>query len=470
MLAVACGAFFPNLQRLGCELHRRINVALGCASLSDLRRRARGIARRNPTGYEMLLGCIADDFTGASDLANTLTRSGMATIQFVGTPASDAPADCDAGVVALKIRSTKSDDAVAEALAALSWLRQQGCAQYMYKYCSTFDSTPDGNIGPVCEALADALDVPVAAVCPAFPTTGRAVFMGHLFVNDRLLNESGMEKHPLNPMTDPDIRRWLRRQTRHDVGLTPYRVVREGATAIRAALDAEAAAGRRLVIVDAAIDEDLREIGKAVAGHKLVTGGSGIAIGLPDNFRKVGLLAHSASGFNPIVGPGVVLSGSCSTASLAQVAAYVADHPGFKIDADAILSKRMTVSDAFRFVMDHVDTAPIVYSTAEPSTVASAQRRHGREQIAAAIEVFFGDLAKRLASASVCRLVVGGGETSGAVVTALGLKSFRIGPEIDPGVPVLEANGQQPMLLALKSGNFGAVDFYAKALRMMEAS
>jgi 3-dehydrotetronate 4-kinase len=418
----------------------------------------------------MLLGCIADDFTGASDLANTLTRSGMATVQFVGTPASDAPADCDAGVVALKIRSIESADAVAQSLGALSWLRQQGCTQYMYKYCSTFDSTPDGNIGPVCEALADALDVQVTTVCPAFPTTGRTVFMGHLFVNDRLLNESGMEKHPLNPMTDPDIRRWLRRQTRCDVGLTPCRVVREGAPAIRAALEAEAAAGRRLVIVDAAIDEDLREIGKAVAGHRFVTGGSGIAIGLPDNFRNVGLLRHSTTGFNPIVGPGVVLSGSCSTASLAQVAAYVADHPGFRIDADAVLSNRVTVRDAFRFVMDHLGASPMVYSTAEPSTVASAQRRYGREQIAAAVEAFFGDLAKRLISASVCRFVVGGGETSGAVVTALGLKSFRIGPEIDPGVPVLEANGQRPMLLALKSGNFGAVDFYAKALRMMEAS
>jgi uncharacterized protein YgbK (DUF1537 family) len=220
----------------------------------------------------MLLGCVADDFTGASDLANTLTRRGMATIQFVGTPTSDAPADCDAGVVALKIRSIESADAVAQCLDALSWLRQQGCSQYMYKYCSTFDSTPDGNIGPVCEALADALDVPVTTVCPAFPTTGRTVFMGHLFVNDRLLNESGMEKHPLNPMTDPDIRRWLRRQTRGDVGLTPYRVVRDGAAAIRAALEAETAAGRRLVVVDAAIDEDLREIGKAVAGHKFITG------------------------------------------------------------------------------------------------------------------------------------------------------------------------------------------------------
>jgi 3-dehydrotetronate 4-kinase len=418
----------------------------------------------------MLLGCIADDFTGASDLANTLTRNGMATMQFVGTPASPAPTDCDAGVVALKVRSIKPADAVAQSLDALAWLRRQGCTQYMYKYCSTFDSTPDGNIGPVCEALADALGARVTTVCPAFPTTGRAVFMGHLFVNDKLLSESGMEKHPLNPMTDPNIRRWLRRQTRGEVGLTPYSVVRDGAAAIHAALEAEAAAGRRLVIVDAAIDEDLREIGKAVARHKLVTGGSGIAIGLPDNFRATGMLGGFAKGFNPISGPGVVLSGSCSTASLTQVAAYMAGHPGFKIDAAAVASSHLTVANAFRFVMDHLDAEPLVYSTAEPSTVASAQTRYGRERTARAIETFFGDLAKQLAAAGIRRIVVGGGETSGAVVTALGLESFRIGPEIDPGVPVLEASGPRPMLLALKSGNFGGVDFYAKALRMMEVS
>ena len=392
----------------------------------------------------MLLGCIADDFTGASDLANTLTRNGMATIQFVGTPTSNAPADCEAGVVALKIRSSASADAVAQSLDALSWLRRQGCAQYLYKYCSTFNSTPDGNIGPVCEALVEALDVPAAVVCPAFPTTGRTLFMGHLFVNDRLLSKSGMEKHPLNPMTNSDIRRWLRRQTRSEVGLTPYRVVRDGSAAIRAALEAEAAAGRRLVVVDAVVDDDLREIGKAVAAHRFITGGSGIAIGLPDNFRNAGLLGQSAGGFGTVAGPGVVLSGSCSTASLAQVAAYIADHPGYKIDADAVVGGRVTVRDAFRFVMDHLDAAPIVYSTArvfDGGVGASALRQRTDRNRHSDI---LGDLAQQLTAAGVCRIVVGGGETSGAVVTALGLKSFRIGSEIDPGVPLLEADGQKP--------------------------
>ena len=214
----------------------------------------------------MLLGCIADDFTGASDLANTLARGGMATIQFIGLPGEPAPATCEAGVVALKTRSIPADEAVAASLAALAWLRAQGCRQFLFKYCSTFDSTPRGNIGPVAEALLDELSAPVAVVCPVFPATGRTLFMGHLFVGDRLLNESGMEKHPLNPMTDADIRRWLRLQTKGEVGLISYPTVRRGAAAIRAALDAEAAAGRRLVVVDAITDDDLRAIGGACAG------------------------------------------------------------------------------------------------------------------------------------------------------------------------------------------------------------
>ena len=237
----------------------------------------------------MLLGAIADDFTGASDLANTLAKGGMATVQFVGVPREAA--DCEAGVVALKTRSIPADEAVRQSLAALDWLQAQGCRQILFKYCSTFDSTPAGNIGPVAEALLDRLGAPVAVVCPVFPATGRTLFMGHLFVQGRLLSESGMENHPLNPMTDPDIRRWLALQTKGEVGLVPYAVVQKGADAVRAALDAEAAAGRRLAVVDAVADEDLMVIGRAIAEHRLITGGSGIALGLPENFRRAGLLS-----------------------------------------------------------------------------------------------------------------------------------------------------------------------------------
>ncbi|MCH8187550.1 MAG: four-carbon acid sugar kinase family protein [Proteobacteria bacterium] len=415
----------------------------------------------------MLLGCIADDFTGASDLANTLAKGGMATTQFVGVPGSAASPDCDAGVVALKTRSIAADKAVVESLAALEWLRRQGCRQYVFKYCSTFDSTPEGNIGPVAEALLDALDAPVAVVCPVFPATGRTLYLGHLFVDGTLLSESGMENHPLNPMTDADIRRWLSLQTRGDVGLLPYDLVRQGAAAIRAGLEAEAAAGRRLVVVDALTDDDLIEIGVAVADDKLVTGGSGIALGLPNNFRKAGLVRGGSTAFLGAKGPGVVLSGSCSAASRGQVAAHLDGHPGLAVDPDALSSGAITADVAVAFARDRIGQSPIIYTTDEPTAVRAAQERHGREAIAAAIEAFFGEVARRLVETGVTRIAVGGGETSGAVVTALGLEWFRIGPEIDPGVPALAAEGRQPVHLALKSGNFGGSDFFAKALSAM---
>ena len=416
----------------------------------------------------MLLGSIADDFTGASDLANTLAKSGFRTTQFIGVPEKPAAPDCEAGVVALKSRSIPAADAVAQSLAALGWLRAQGAEQFLFKYCSTFDSTPEGNIGPVAEALLDALEAPVAVVCPVFPATGRTLFMGHLFVKERLLSESGMEKHPLNPMTDPDIRRWLRRQTRGEVGLLPYSVVRQGAAAIRAGLAAEAGRDHRLVVVDAVTDEDLVAIGTAAAEHRLITGGSGIAMGLPDNFRRAGLLGGHHAAYAGRAGPGAVLSGSCSSASRGQVAAYLADHPGLKVDPDALMSGGLTARAAASFVTERIAQSPIVYSTAAPDAIEAAQARHSRAAIAAAIEGFFGELATDLVAAGVTRLAVGGGETAGAVVTALGVERFTIGPEIDPGVPALAADGARPVMLALKSGNFGAPDFYAKALRVLE--
>lgn len=415
----------------------------------------------------MLLGCIADDFTGASDLANTLATGGMATVQLVGVPDRPAPSACEAGVVALKTRSIAPGEAVAQSLGALDWLRQQGCRQFLFKHCSTFDSTREGNIGPVAEALLDALGAPVAVVCPVFPATGRTLFMGHLFVKDRLLSESGMEKHPLTPMTDPDLRRWLRHQTRGDVGWVSYGSVRRGVEAVTRALEEEAAAGRRLVVVDAVADEDLLTIGQAVAGHKLVVGGSGIALGLPENFRRAGLLSGRSSGFAGMKGPGAVLSGSCSTASREQLAYYLKSHPGLAVEPAEVISGKLTAASAAGFVQERLDEAPMVYSTTDPVRVAAIQARLGRTTVAEAIEHFFGELAVRLVGNGVVRLVVGGGETSGAVVTALGADRLHIGPEIDPGVPALAAEGDRPVRLALKSGNFGAVDFYEKALRAL---
>lgn len=418
----------------------------------------------------MLLGAIADDFTGASDLANTLAKEGMSTLQFVGVPTSADKVDCEAGVVSLKTRSIPADQAVAQSLAALDWLLGQGCRQILFKYCSTFDSTPRGNIGPVAEALVEALGADVAVVCPAFPATGRRIFMGHLFVGDRLLNESGMEKHPLTPMTDANLRRWLALQTRGEVGLVDLDAVRCGRGAIERALANEVQAGRRLVVVDATADEDLRTIGEAIAGHRLVTGGSGIALGLPENFRRAGLLRGAPAPLPSVEGPAVVLSGSCSVMSRRQVAGYLEDHPGLAIDPADLMSGAMTVDRAADWYQENSAAVPIFYSTADPAAVAGAQSTFGAAEIAERIEQFFGGLAARLADAGVRRIVVGGGETSGAVVAALGVRDMAIGREIDPGVPILISQRNGPLGLALKSGNFGTVDFFAKAIRAIEAS
>ncbi len=419
----------------------------------------------------MLLGCIADDFTGASDLANTLAKNGMLTVQFVGVPRGSGVA-CEAGVVALKTRSAAPADAVAQSLEALRWLQDQGCTQFLFKYCSTFDSTPDGNIGPVAEALLDALGSRLAVVCPVFPETGRTLYQGHLFVWDKLLNESGMELHPLNPMIDANIRRWLRRQTAGDVGLISYATVRQGATAIEAAFDREQAAGRRLAVIDAVTSADLRAIGAAVADHRLVTGGSGIAVGLPDNFRKRGQLGATGERFLGRPGPAVVLSGSCSATSRTQLATYLRDHPGFAIDPERLVSGQVTLEEVRAFVGRHGADAPVVHSSAEPASVAAAQHRLGRERLAQAIETFFGTLAEALVADGVTRIAVGGGETSGAVIGSLGLDHLLIGPEIDAGVPALASRSRTgiDVRLALKSGNFGAQDFYTKALSVLESA
>jgi uncharacterized protein YgbK (DUF1537 family) len=416
----------------------------------------------------MLLGAVADDFTGASDLANTLATGGMRTVQYVGVPGNPADPKVEAGVVALKSRTIRPADAVAQSLAALDWLKAQGCRQFLFKYCSTFDSTKEGNIGPVAEAMLKALDAPRAVVCPVFPATGRTLFMGHLFVGDRMLSETGMSDHPLTPMTDPDIRRWLGYQTREKVGLVPYAMIRRGSEAIATALAAEAAAGRRLIVTDAVTDDDLRAIGVAIAHDRLITGGSGIAIGLPENFRREGLIGSEAATLPAISGPGVVLSGSCSEQSRKQAAAHLVRHPGLSVTPKALIDGTLTVADALAWVRKHRDAAPIVYSTAAPDEVRSAQERYGREASAAAVEDFFGRLAVGLAADGTRRIVVGGGETSGSVVTALGLGELRIGREIDKGVPALAAAHRSGTIgLALKSGNFGGESFYDKALAVL---
>jgi uncharacterized protein YgbK (DUF1537 family) len=297
----------------------------------------------------MLLGCIADDFTGASDLAGTLAKEGMRTRLFTGAPRGDAADDVDAGVVMLKSRSIAAADAVAQSLDALQRLLALGCRQFLFKYCSTFDSTPEGNIGPVAEALAAALDAKGVIVCPAFPATGRTIYQGHLFVQDRLLSESGMQHHPLTPMTDPDIRRWLGRQSRNAPGHVAQAVVAQGAEAIRTALSALADAGRTLVVVDAIDEVGLRAIGHAAADARLITGGSGIALGLPDNFRRSGALARHTAPRAACDGPALVIAGSCSIATREQVALYAQNHPSLRIAVDRLIAGEPVAEEAATF-------------------------------------------------------------------------------------------------------------------------
>ena len=417
----------------------------------------------------MLLGVIADDVTGASDIANTLAKAGLATTQFFGVPSKSASSQCEAGVVSLKSRSIPADDAVKQSLAALDWLGAQGCTQFVFKYCSTFDSTPRGNIGPVGEALADALGVKGIVACPAFPAAGRTVYQGHLFVHDRLLNESGLENHPLNPMTDPDLRRWLGKQTKNAVGLVPYATVLRGADALGKALAEAGKRGETLAIVDAITEDDLLTIGLACDGAKLVTGGSGIAMGLPANFIRRGLASGRPPRFAPVAGPAAILAGSCSNATRGQIAFHAKSHPVFPIDAEAVVTGKLAPRAVLDFMAGHREDMPLAYSSAAPADVARLQERHGTEKLAAALDGFFADVAEGLTQSGVTRLVVAGGETSGAVMGRLGIDAVTIGPEVDPGVPLLAASGGKRIGLALKSGNFGAEDFFAKAVTMLAA-
>lgn len=419
----------------------------------------------------MLLGCIADDFTGATDLASMLVRGGMRTVQLIGVPGANDPAlDADAVVVALKSRTAPTQQAVAESLAAMEWLRRNGCRQFFFKYCSTFDSTDQGNIGPVADALLAALDGGFALACPAFPVNARSVFQGHLFVGSVLLNESGMENHPLTPMTDANLVRVLSRQTDGTVGLVPFATVDQGAAAIRKAMTQLKEQGRRYAIVDAVSNPHLLAIGEAAAGHALITGGSGVAMGLPENFRRAGLLAaQSDPGALPEVsGHAAVLAGSCSRATLFQIGNARAHLPTLELDALATPDAGALAAQALAWMDGKLGDKPVIIAaSAPPDKVAALQERMGREAAGEMIERAMAEIAEGLVARGVRRMVVAGGETSGAVVARLGVKSLRIGPEIDPGVPWTYAEGSATALkLALKSGNFGAPDFFLKAFQV----
>jgi 3-dehydrotetronate 4-kinase len=413
----------------------------------------------------LLLGCIADDFTGATDLANTLVKGGMTAVQVIGVPTGPLP-EADAVIIALKSRTAPVGEAVAQSLAACEALLAAGAKQIFWKYCSTFDSTDQGNIGPVADALLKRLGSGFALACPAFPTNGRTIYLGHLFVGNALLNESGMENHPLTPMSDANLVRVLGRQTDGAVGLVPFTTVEQGAAATRQAMMRLAEQGRRYAIVDAVTDQHLLAIGEAAAQHALITGGSGVAMGLPENFRRAGLLPArgDAASLPPMQGMAAVVAGSCSRATLGQIG-LARDHvPVLELDALATPDAAALTAQALDWVTGKLaaDRPVVIAASAPPEKVAALQAKLGRDAAGALIEAAMAAIAEGLIARGVGRLVVAGGETSGAVVQRLGVTALRIGPEIDPGVPWTFAE-PRGLHLALKSGNFGARDFFLKA-------
>ncbi|WP_208625395.1 3-oxo-tetronate kinase [Salinicola salarius] len=424
-----------------------------------------------------ILGCIADDFTGATDLASQLVSAGMRTLQTIGIPDTPLEAGVDAVVVALKSRTIPASEAIKQSIQALDWLREQGCEQFYFKYCSTFDSTPAGNIGPVTEALMDALGTDFTVACPALPANRRSVFNGYLFANGVLLNESGMQDHPLTPMTDANLVRVLGAQTTREIGLIDYATLRQGDAAVTTRIEALKADGIGIAICDAIDNEDLFVLARACRDLPLVTAGSGLALGLPANVADRLDHRQDAARLEPIAGREAVLSGSCSRATLAQIDHAKQHMPSFHLDAQALHDDYASVVDAalasaeahFQAHADNDGGPVLIYASATPEEVRQAQQRLGVQEAGELVERALAEIASELVGRlGVRRLLVAGGETSGAVVSALGVQGLRIGESIDPGVPWTTTLGtEESLALALKSGNFGATDFMTKAWNLM---
>ncbi len=428
------------------------------------------------TQTALKLGCIADDFTGATDLANNLVRAGMRVLQTIGVTASASSADYseyDAIVVALKSRTIAADEAVAQSLAALRFLKSLGAQQIYFKYCSTFDSTATGNIGPVTDALMTALQTTFTIATPAFPDNGRTVFKGYLFVGDALLSESGMQHHPLTPMTDANLQRVLQQQTPRKVGLIDFKVVAQGAAAIDSRVQQLKQGAVEVAIVDALSNEDLIRLGPALKGWPLVTGGSGVAIGLPANWAITP--TSKASLLSPAVGLKAIVAGSCSLATQAQVAHFKKQGlPALQIDQSIIEQPETVMKHLLQQMQVHFASPNnfqplLIYSTADAQAVKAVQQQFGKtHDVGAMVEQALAQIVQRLVKLGVKQLVVAGGETSGACVQALAIDRMQIGPQIDPGVPWCYAQSRYgPLHLALKSGNFGSDDFFTKALNQL---
>ena len=417
------------------------------------------------------LGCIADDFTGATDLANMLVKGGLKTIQLLGNPSKeDVVPSVDAVIIALKTRTIPVEEAIEQSLQALNWLKNAGAKQFFFKYCSTFDSTDEGNIGPVIDALMEALETQFTIACPAFPETERTIFKGHLFVGDKLLSDSPMKDHPLTPMTDSNLVSTLSRQTSQKVGLVEYKDILAGPSAIRKAFDQLQKEDVAIAVTDVLNDEHLYFLGEAVKDFKLITGGSGIALGLPSQFKSRNnhqeeTRAHSLP---TVLGKELVLSGSCSEMTLAQVDEFSKRYSTLKLDPIELAENNSALANAVDWVIQAKGEEPIlVYASAPPDAVKQAQKKLGRDLASSTVENALAKIALAAVQNGFRRIVVAGGETAGAVVSNLGIKGIMIGEQIDPGVPTTVSIADPSIGLVLKSGNFGSADFFEKAFKVM---
>ncbi len=417
-----------------------------------------------------LIGCIADDVTGATDIAAMIARTGLGVDFRVGVPPAGNASEAGAVVVALRSRTAPRTEAIGACTAAAEWMIAQKTQTLYFKYCSTFDSTADGNIGPVADALQDLTGEPMSILCPAFPENGRTVYRGHLFVKDALLSESGMENHPLTPMRDPNLVRFFGLQTARAVAGLGYEIVEEGPKAIETALSRLRGRGVRHVIVDALCDRHLRSIAEAVRSHRLLSGGSALG-------RDLAQLAHGierplrapARATTSVAAPAprgaVVLAGSCSQATRAQVLRASAAMPAMALDVLALAGDPQRLEHVIDWAAASLVSGAVLLSTsAEPAEVARIQAELGADSTAI-VEGIFARLAPRLRERGACTIIVAGGETSGAVAEGLGVKTLRVGPEIAPGVPWLIDEREPRLALAFKSGNFGGENFFLDALR-----
>ncbi|MDC0456942.1 four-carbon acid sugar kinase family protein [Alphaproteobacteria bacterium] len=425
----------------------------------------------------MKLGIIGDDFTGSSDIANNLKKSGMQVSMYAGVPnllpEEIKKEQTDAAVIALKTRTIPIEDAIRESLEALSWLKDCGCEQFIFKYCSTFDSTKEGNIGPVTDAIMEELNTDFTIACPSFPDAGRTVYFGHMFVNGKPLNESGMENHPLTPMTDHNLVRWLGYQTKNNVGLIDFETISKGKNSVKEKIRNLKTDGYKYAIIDTNKNDDFDIICNAVKNLPFLTGGSGIALGLPKIYKERGLLSVSNFQIPKNNSNAIILSGSCSVTTINQINIYKENNPSFYISPDEVINNEDLIEKVLSWIKDHETQSPLLYSSSDIKAVSEKQKQYGQELLANKIEKFFELLSKRLVKDNFGTFISAGGETSGAVIKGLGIQELKIGKEISHGVPALwspESNGNKPVSVTLKSGNFGQDDFFTRALKALKNS